>query len=62
MVTRTVSSLDAAGWQAPVEGQPPVQTVFGLVLVCASHINNHIGQMAYLVRQLGHDTNEPPVW
>lgn len=62
MVTQTVRSLDASGWQAPVEGQPPVRTVFGLVLVCTAHINNHIGQMAYLVRQLGHDTNEPPVW
>ena len=35
---------------------------FGLLLVCASHMNNHIGQMSYLVRALGHDTNEPPVW
>src|SRR5947209_20607069 len=44
MVVRTVQSLDEAGWQVPVADQPPVQTRFGLVLVCAAHMNNHIGQ------------------
>ncbi|MFO0807316.1 MAG: DinB family protein [Gemmataceae bacterium] len=62
LVIRTIQSLDAAGWQSPVEFQPPVQTALGMVLVCTAHLNNHIGQMAYLVRQLGYDTNEPPVW
>jgi uncharacterized damage-inducible protein DinB len=62
MVVRTVHSLDNAGWQTPVNEQQPIKTRFGLVLVCASHLNNHIGQMSYLVRALGHDTNEPPVW
>jgi uncharacterized damage-inducible protein DinB len=62
LVVRSVRSLDDAGWQAPVHEQPPVTTRFGLVLVCAAHLNNHIGQMSYLVRALGHDTNEPPVW
>jgi uncharacterized damage-inducible protein DinB len=62
MVIQTVRSLDDVGWQTPVANQPPIQTRFGLVLVCAAHLNNHIGQMSYLVRALGHDTNEPPVW
>jgi uncharacterized damage-inducible protein DinB len=62
LVVRTIGSLDDASWQAPVAEQPPVRTRFGLVLVCASHLNNHIGQMAYLVQALGHSTQEPPVW
>ena len=62
IVVRTVRSLDDAGWQTPVHEQQPINTRFGLVLVCAAHLNNHIGQMSYLVRALGHDTNEPPVW
>src|SRR5262245_38164776 len=62
MVVRTVRTLDTAGWQVPVHEQQPIQTRFGLVLVCAAHLNNHIGQMAYLVQALGHSTQEPPVW
>jgi uncharacterized damage-inducible protein DinB len=63
MVAKTIHSLDEAGWQAPNEKQEhPISTHFGLILVCVSHINNHIGQMAYLVKQLGCSTDEPPVW
>jgi uncharacterized damage-inducible protein DinB len=62
MVVRTIRTLDDAGWQVPVKEQQPIQTRFGLVLVCVSHINNHVGQMAYLVQALGHSTDEPPVW
>jgi uncharacterized damage-inducible protein DinB len=62
VVVRTIRSLDDAGWHAPIREQQPIKTRFGLVLVCASHLNNHIGQMSFLVRELGHDTNEPPVW
>jgi uncharacterized damage-inducible protein DinB len=62
MVVRTVRSLDDAGWRTPIREEQPIQTRFGLVLVCAAHLNNHIGQMSYLVRALGHDTNEPPIW
>jgi hypothetical protein len=40
----------------------PIQTSFGMLLVCAAHLNNHIGQMAYLVQAQGHSTQEPPVW
>ena len=27
-----------------------------------AHLNNHIGQMSYLVQALGHNTQEPPSW
>jgi uncharacterized damage-inducible protein DinB len=62
LVVRTMKSLDDASWQTPVNEQQPIKTRFGLALVCAAHLNNHIGQMSYLVRALGHDTNEPPIW
>jgi len=62
VVVRTVRSLDEAAWQAPVEENMPIRTRFGLVLVCASHLNNHIGQMSYLVQAQGHSTQEPPIW
>jgi hypothetical protein len=62
MVVRTVKSLDEAGFTAPVADEPPVETRFGLLLVCAAHMNNHIGQMSYLVQAQGHSTQEPPVW
>ena len=62
LVVRTVRSLDDAGWQAPVSEEQPIRTRFGLVLICAAHLNNHIGQMSYLVQALGHSTQEPPVW
>jgi hypothetical protein len=62
MVVRTIRSLDVDGWQVSIKEQQPIQTRFGLVLVCVSHINNHVGQMSYLVQALGHSTDEPPVW
>jgi uncharacterized damage-inducible protein DinB len=62
LVVRIVRTMDDASWTTPVHEQQPINTRFGLVLVCAAHLNNHIGQMSYLVRALGHDTNEPPVW
>ena len=62
LVIRTVRSLDDDGWMTPIAEEPPVRTRFGLVLVCTAHLNNHIGQMSYLVQALGHSTNEPPIW
>ena len=62
MVTETIAGLDDDAWRAPVADQPPVESTFGLLLVCAAHLNNHIGQMAYLVQALGHSTQEPPIW
>ncbi len=62
MAVRTVESQDEAGLMTPVESQMPIQTRFGLFLVCAAHMNNHVGQMSYLVQALQASTNEPPVW
>jgi hypothetical protein len=62
MVERTIRSLGDDGLMAPTADEPPVQTRFGLFLVCAAHLNNHIGQMSYLVQAQGHSTQEPPVW
>jgi uncharacterized damage-inducible protein DinB len=62
LVVRTIESQDEAGLTTPVEAQPPIRTRLGLFLVCAAHMNNHIGQMSYLVQALKASTNEPPVW
>jgi uncharacterized damage-inducible protein DinB len=62
LVVKTIESLDANGLMRPIPDQQPIQTAFGLLLVCASHLNNHIGQMSYLVQAQGHSTNEPPIW
>ena len=50
--SRTIESQDDAGFVTPVAAQPPIQTRLGLFLVCAAHLNNHIGQMSYLVQAL----------
>lgn len=62
MVVRTIESQDEAGFVTTVEAQEPIRTRLGLFLVCAAHLNNHIGQMSYLVQALESSTNEPPVW
>ncbi len=62
LVVRTVESQDEADFATPVDAQKPIQTRFGLFLVCAAHLNNHIGQMSYLVQGLQSSTQEPPVW
>jgi len=62
MVIHTVRAQDDAGLMTAVTDQPPVQTRFGLLLVVTAHLNNHIGQMAYLVQAQGHSTQEPPIW
>jgi hypothetical protein len=62
LVVRTIESLDDDGLVVPVAEEAPIQTRFGLLLVCAAHLNNHIGQMSYLVQAQGHSTQEPPVW
>jgi uncharacterized damage-inducible protein DinB len=62
MVVRTIESQDDSGFATPVPDQPPIQTRLGLFLVCAAHLNNHIGQMSYLVQALQATTKEPPVW
>ncbi len=62
LVIRTVEAQDEAGLTTPVDAQKPIETRFGLFLVCASHLNNHVGQMSYLVQALQSSTKEPPVW
>jgi uncharacterized damage-inducible protein DinB len=61
-VVRALESQDDASFSASVPDQPPIQTRLGLFLVCAAHLNNHIGQMSYLVQALQSSTNEPPAW
>jgi uncharacterized damage-inducible protein DinB len=62
LVVRTIEAMDDHSLMAAVEKEEPIQTRFGLLLVCAAHLNNHVGQMAYLVQALGRSTGEPPVW
>ena len=62
LVTQTLSSQDESGFLTPVTGQQPIETRLGLFLVCAAHMNNHIGQMSYLVQALEASTSERPVW
>ena len=62
MVVKTLHAQREADLARPVADQKPVQTRFGLFLVCAAHLSNHIGQMSYLVQALGHSTGEPPSW
>jgi len=61
-VVRTIASQGEEDWKAAVADQPPIETRLGLFLVCAAHLNNHIGQMSYLVQAQGHSTQEPPIW
>ena len=61
-VVNTLEAQDEASFAASVPDQPPIQTRFGLFLVCVAHLNNHIGQMSYLVQALQSGTNEPPEW
>jgi uncharacterized damage-inducible protein DinB len=62
MVVRTLEAQTDATFAIKVPDQSPIQTRLGLFLVCAAHLNNHIGQMSYLVQALQASTKEPPVW
>jgi uncharacterized damage-inducible protein DinB len=62
LVVRTLESQDNSSFLTPVADQPPIQTRLGLFLVCAAHMNNHIGQISYLVQALRSSTEEKPVW
>lgn len=62
LVVATIESLDDAAFVKPVVSQKPIQTQFGLLLVVAAHMSNHIGQMAYIVRALGRDEQQPAAW
>ncbi|MGC8639549.1 MAG: DinB family protein [Isosphaeraceae bacterium] len=62
MVVRTLQSLDDQGFAVGVEHNLPIHSRLGLFLVCAAHMNNHIGQMSYLVQALPGGSNELPTW
>lgn len=53
MVTRTIKAQSDTDLAAAVEHPVPIRSRLGLFLVCASHMNNHIGQMSYLCQALG---------
>ncbi len=62
VVVQTLEAQDGTSFAIEVPDQPPIKTRLGLFLVCAAHLNNHIGQMSYLVQALEASTNEPPIW
>ncbi|SIO00825.1 Protein of unknown function [Singulisphaera sp. GP187] len=62
MTVNTIQVQDARGLMTPLTAPMPVETRFGLFFICIAHVNNHIGQMSYLVQALGHSTEEPPSW
>jgi uncharacterized damage-inducible protein DinB len=62
LVARTMQAQSAEDWAAPIDSEHPIQTRFGLFLVVVAHLNNHIGQMSWLLQQMGHTTHEPPIW
>jgi uncharacterized damage-inducible protein DinB len=61
-VVSTLHALDDEGFAVPVEHNVPIQTRLGLFLVCAAHMNNHIGQMSYLAQALQPGNEQKPVW
>jgi len=61
-VVTTLESLDDEGFKVSVEHNAPIASRLGLFLVCASHMNNHIGQMSYLVAALQPGTEQKPLW
>jgi len=61
LVETTLASRAAEAFTQSNEA-PNASSQFGTFLVCLSHMNNHLGQMVYLVRALGHDPNGPLVW
>lgn len=62
LVVETLRAQGAAGLvtAAPL-GEAPVENRFGLFLVCAGHISNHVGQMAWLMHAHGFGRDER-VW
>jgi hypothetical protein len=62
MVVRTIRSQGETGLTTPVtDCGEPVRDRFGLFLVCAAHVSNHVGQIVYLVQAHGHRLDEK-VW
>ena len=63
MVQSTLASADEATLTADYAGDDRLEkTNLGVLILCASHMNNHIGQMVYLLKQLEGTDLDPPVW
>src|SRR5262245_4611830 len=63
LVVKTLEAQSEQDWSKEITKENhPIHTRFGMFLVVVAHVNNHIGQMAWLVQAMGHSTNEPPVW
>ena len=59
MVVRTLHRQGEPGLTTPVtDCGEPVTDRFGLFLVCAAHVSNHVGQIVYLVQARGHRLDE----
>jgi uncharacterized damage-inducible protein DinB len=55
--------LDEAQLIADYPGDEHLEkTNLGVLVLCASHMNNHIGQMVYLLKALKGAELDPPVW
>jgi hypothetical protein len=62
MVVDTLGTQGEVGLTTPVTGcGEPVRDRFGLFLVCATHVSNHVGQIVYLVQAHGHPL-DAKVW
>lgn len=58
-VVRTLREQGEVGLATSVDDcGEPVRDRFGLFLVCAGHVSNHIGQIVYLVQAHGHRLDE----
>jgi hypothetical protein len=62
LVVGTLGSQDDASFVTSVQDNLPIKTRLGLFVVCAAHMNNHIGQMSYLVAALKPGTEQKAVW
>jgi hypothetical protein len=62
MVVSSLHSLDDEGFAVRVEHNVPIQTRLGLLLLCAAHMNNHIGQMSYIAQALQPGNEQKPQW
>ena len=65
MVRDTLAGVDESRLTAVYSGSDTdslERTNLGMFILCAAHMNNHIGQLAYLLRELKGDALDPPVW
>ena len=62
MVVKTLEAHDADTLCLHVGGPASHTDATGTLFGVAAHMNNHIGQMSYLVQAFQTSTKEPPVW